>query len=162
MPLSSALIIVAFIGYALYRQSRRHEIVGATRFKLAIIYGIVGIAIGGYHVPGTTMGIAMLVGSLLLSAAVGLARGLFTRVWAEDGRVYAKGTALSIGLFVALVLVKVVLGFLTYLSGRSDTSGIGEIVLMMAIMVAFQAELLWRRAKPLGARQSDRVPQAVA
>ena len=29
---------------------------------------------------------------------------------------------------------------------------------MIAIMIAFQAEIVWRRAKALGARASEKVP----
>jgi hypothetical protein len=29
---------------------------------------------------------------------------------------------------------------------------------MIAIMVAFQAQIIWRRAKPLGARESSEAP----
>src|SRR5690348_12590517 len=32
------LILVAMIGYAIYRQTQQHEVVGSSRFKLAIIY----------------------------------------------------------------------------------------------------------------------------
>ena len=35
-----------------------------------------------------------------------------------------------------------------------DDAGMGEIMVMIAIMIAFYAEVLWRRAKPLGARES--------
>jgi hypothetical protein len=32
-----------------------------------------------------------------------------------------------------------------------DDSGFGEILVTIAVMVAFQAETIWRRARPLGA-----------
>ena len=156
MPLSSIVIIVALVAYAVYRQTQRHEVVGSTRFKLAVIYGVVGLAIGGYHVPANATAVGFLLASLLLSAVVGVFRGRFTRVWNENGRVFARGTALSVGLFLGMVLVKVALGTVAYFTGVSDNGGIGEILLMIAIMVALQAEIVWRRARPLGARTSDR------
>ena len=37
---------------------------------------------------------------------------------------------------------------------------LSRLAWMIAVMVAFQAELIWRRAKPLGARPSDKTPTA--
>jgi surface polysaccharide O-acyltransferase-like enzyme len=154
VPVSSLVIILAMVGYAIYRQSQRHEVVGSSRFKLAIIYGIVGIAIGGYHVPTNGLAWLFLAISVALSVVVGLARGRYTRVWPENGSVYAQGTALTIGLFLGLVVAKFALGTVAYFAGISDNGGIGEVLIMIAVMVAFQAELVWRRAQPLGARTS--------
>ena len=156
MPASSWLIIAAMVGYAIYRQSQRHEVVGSSRFKLAIIYGIVGIAIGGYHLPANGLAWGLLAASIVLSVVVGYVRGRLTRVWPEDGRVYAQGTALTIGLFLGMVVVKIGLGTVAYFAGISDNGGIGEVLLMIAVMVAFQADVIWRRAEPLGARESSK------
>jgi hypothetical protein len=38
----------------------------------------------------------------------------------------------------------------------SDDGGFGEVLIMIAIMVAFQAELIWRRARTLGPASYDR------
>jgi hypothetical protein len=90
---------------------------------------------------------------------VGLARGRLTRVVRDaDGRVLAQGTATTIGLFVGLVVAKFALGTLAYFLHISDDGGFGEILVMIAVMVAFQAELVWRRARALGA--PHRVPAA--
>ena len=47
------LMILALTGYAVYQQTRRHEVVGRTRFKLAIIYLIIGLVSGGFNLPPT-------------------------------------------------------------------------------------------------------------
>ena len=153
--------IVAIAAYAVFRQSRRHEVVGATRFKMAIIYVVVGLAFGGFHLPSTSSAITGAVVGLGLSAVIGVVRGRYTRVWPDGGRVYAQGTALTIGLFLALFVVKFAFGTVDYLShgggaGNDNGGGFGSILVMVAIMVAMQAEIVWRRAKPLGARSSER------
>ena len=155
------LAIVAIGAYALYRQSQRHEVVGSTRYKMAIIYGVVGVIYGGLHFPLTTSAVLGAVGGLALSAVIGVVRGRYTRVWSEGGRVYAQGTALTISLFVGLFVVKFAFGTVDYLShggsGAGDNGGgFGAILLMIAIMVALQAEIVWRRARPLGARANTR------
>jgi hypothetical protein len=142
--------LLALVGYAIYRQTRTYEVIGETRFKLAIIYAVVGLIVGGFHRPDTPTEVLLLVVSIALSMAVGLARGRLTTIWvAANGRTYARGTALTIGLFVGLVLVKFGIGTAAYFAGISDDGGFGEIMLMIAVMVAFQAEITWRRASAL-------------
>ena len=104
----SPLAIVALLaltGYAIYRQSQRHEVTAQGRLKMAIIYAVAGLVVGGFSQPNGTAEWSLLIISIVLSVVVGLARGRFTRMWTEDrsdGRhVIAQGTVLTIGLFVA-------------------------------------------------------------
>jgi hypothetical protein len=50
------------------------------------------------------------------------------------------------------------MGTWAYFEDVSDDGGFGEILLMISVMVAFQSELVWRRAQPLGPRSSDDAP----
>jgi len=153
------LIILALVVYAIIRQTQKHEVVGSTRFKLALIYAGVGIVIGGFNLPRTFWPIVFLAISLVLSIVVGIVRGRYTRVWREDdGRVWAQGTALTIGLFVGLIVAKFALGTIAYLRDISDDGGVGEVLVMIALMVGLQAEIVWRRARALGARTSSKAP----
>jgi len=155
MSLTEIVILLALTGYAICRQTQRHEVTGSGRFKLAIIYAAVGLLVGGFSRPDTPAEWALLVASLLLSVVVGLARGRLTRMWteqtAEGPRVFSQGTALTIGLFLGLVAVKFGLGTWAYFAGVSDDGGFGEVLFMIAVMVAFQAEIVWRRARAMGA-----------
>ena len=109
-----------------------------------------GLIVGGMHLPITVAAVVFLVISLVLSAVVGLMRGRLTKVWAApDGHVYSQGTALTISLFIGLVVVKFAMGTAAYFLHISDDGGFGEILIMIAIMVAFQAELIWRRAQAI-------------
>jgi hypothetical protein len=149
------LALLALTGYAIYKQTQRHEITGRARFKLAIIYAVVGLVVGGFSRPDTPVEWGLLGVSLALSVVVGLARGLLTRMWTEDTpegrRVFSQGTALTIGLFLGLVAVKFALGTWAYFAHISDDGGFGEVMVMIAVMVAFQAEIIWRRAIGMGA-----------
>ena len=156
------LVIIALCGYAVYKQSRSHEVVGAGRFKIAIIYGIVGVVIGGFNLPRTPLAILFLVISLALSVGVGTLRGRLQPLWREaDGSVWTRGTTLTIGLFLGMVAVKFGLGTIAYFAHATDDGGIGEVVIMIAIMVAFQAELIWRRAQAVPAAARPAAPEAV-
>ena len=78
MSIVEILILVAMIGYAIYRQTQQHEVVGSSRFKLAIIYAVVGLAVGGFSRPDTGAEWGLLIAGLALSVVVGLARGRLT------------------------------------------------------------------------------------
>jgi hypothetical protein len=154
----SPLAIVALLaltGYAIYRQSQRHEVAARGRFTMAIIYAVAGLVVGGFSQPNGAAEWSLLIISIALSVGVGVARGRLTRMWTEDRpdghHVIAQGTVVTIGLFVAMVVVKFGLGTWAYFNHVSDDGGFGEILIMIAVMIAFQAELVWRRARALGA-----------
>jgi len=152
--------LLALLGYAVYRQTREQEITGASRFKMAVMYAVAGVVVGGFSRPHTLAEVLVLVASLALSVIVGLARGRLTRLWARDGRVFSQGTPLTIGLFLGLVAAKFAIGTACYFLNISDDGGFGEILVMIAVMIAFQAELIWRRAQALGAGAPDKTPIA--
>lgn len=146
------ILILALVAYSIYRQSQKHEVVGSSRFKLAIVYAVIGILVGGFRPPIGFWPILVLAISLLLSIVVGWLRGRYTKLWEENGRVYARGTPLTIGLFIGLVVMKFVIGTIVYLRAIHEDAGLGEIMVMIAIMIAFSAEIVWRRAQQMGAR----------
>ncbi len=144
------LIIIAILtAFAVYQQTRRHQVVAATRFRLALGYLLTGLVIGGVHLPRTPVALIFLVIGVLLSLIVGIARGRLTRLWVDGGIVYSQGTRLTVGLFLGLIASKFVLGTIAYLLRASDSGGIGEIVIMLGLMMAIQAELIHRRARLL-------------
>ncbi|CAN5376303.1 hypothetical protein BH09PSE5_BH09PSE5_26910 [soil metagenome] len=149
MTPTTIAILVALTVYAIYRQSIRHEVSGKSRFKLAIIYAIVGVAVGGFYQPESRYAWGMLIASMLLSIVVGVIRGKYTTLTLEQGKVYAQGTPFTIGMFIALIALKFALGTYEYMNNISSHGGFGEVMLMIAVMVAFQAELIWRRALAL-------------
>jgi hypothetical protein len=149
MSITEIAIILAMVGYAVYKQTQVGEVRGAGRFKLAIIYAIVGICVGGFAMPHTVAAVSLLALGLALSVVVGLARGRLTRMWVENGKVMRQGTALTVALFLGLIVAKFGIGTYEYLAGVRDTGGFGEVMVMIAIMVAVQAELVFRRAQAM-------------
>lgn len=159
MTVPELVILVALVAYAVYRQSRRHEVVGSIRFKMALIYIGVGLLVGGLRLPVGVLGYTFFAASIGLSVVVGLIRGRYTRIFADDdGRVYAQGTAFTIGLFIGMIVIKFALGTTAYLLGNSSHGGFGEIIIMIGVMIAVQAEILWRRAQPLSPRTTPAPP----
>ncbi|MCW2529161.1 MAG: hypothetical protein JWM76_4021 [Pseudonocardiales bacterium] len=151
MSNTQLLIILALVGYAIYKMTRTSEVTGKARFKLALIYSIVGISLGVHvgHEPAT-LGLVAL--SLAASVVVGLIRGRHNKLWRDaDGRIYSRGTKATISMFLGLVAFKFVLGTVAYLTHTPYESGIGEVLLMVGLMLAMQAEITWRRAQALRA-----------
>jgi hypothetical protein len=152
MTSTQILVLLALTAYAIYRQSIRHEVVGSQRFKLATIYIVVGLAVGDYYLPPDAHSWNLLLGSLLASAVVGALRGRWTRLWREsDGRVFSQGTPVTAGLFLLLVGGKFALGAWQYLHQQHPHGGFGEVLVLIGLMVALQAEVVWRRASGLSA-----------
>jgi hypothetical protein len=142
------LAILVLVGYAVIRQSRVSRAGGPHRFKLALTYAIVGLCIGGFDLPSGTAGVTLLVFGLVLSVVVGVFRGIGTRVWlAPDGNVLKRGTRLTVGLFLALIATKFVLGAWADAAHVDDGQGFGEVLAMIAAMLAVQAEIVHRRAR---------------
>lgn len=153
--------ILAMTVYAIYKQTVVSKVSAQGRFKMAVIYAVIGVAVGGFMLPKGPLGWGLLVFGLALSAAVGVIRGRRTDIWMEqDGQVVRKGNAVTIALFVGLVAAKFALGTVAYFAHISDGAGFGEIMVMIAIMIAFQAEIVYRRSQAL-AVSVQRVPQAV-
>jgi hypothetical protein len=147
MSTTEIVAIIALVAYAIYKQTHVAEVTNRGRFKMAIIYAIVGICVGGFVAPHSPAAAILLVASVALSLVVGVARGRLTRVWAEtDGRIMRQGTTLTVGLFIAMIVVKFGMGAYASIAHIDQSGGFGEIMLMMAVMVAVQAEMIKNRA----------------
>jgi hypothetical protein len=144
-------VILALTAWAAYQQSVAKEVPRSNaRFKMAIIYAAIGLTVGGFDTPSGRMGWTMIGVSLTLSFIVGLTRGRLTHLWvAEDGKIWRRGSALTVGLFIGLIVVKFSMGFLAYLWRIDDGAGIGEVLVMIAIMIAVQAQIIHDRATRL-------------
>lgn len=144
--------LFALTVYAIYKQTQVHEIVGNTRFKMALIYGGVGLLVGGVYPPDKALSWLFLGVSIALSIIVGVIRAKYTKVWKEHDRVYSQGTRFTVVLFLLLIISKFILGTIEYFTHIDADGGFGMVLILIAIMIAVQAQLIWKRAQPLGAR----------
>lgn len=60
-------------------------------------------------------------------------------------------------MFLGLVAVKFGLGVLAWFAHINDGAGFGEVLIMIAIMIAVQAQIVYRRAETLTRAASRRV-----
>ena len=76
-------------------------------------------------------------------------------MWATpDGQIFSQ-VLLTIGLFFGLIVAKFAMGTAAYFLHISDDGGIGDL-LMIAVMVAFQAELIWGGCRGRSGEDPDR------
>ncbi|MBL7637542.1 DUF1453 family protein [Atlantibacter hermannii] len=147
MTTTQILMLLALTCWSVYKQTIRTEVNGKGRFKMAKIYGIVGLVVGGFYLPTDAIAWATVVLSVGASALVGVMRGNLTRLSIEGGKVFSQGSALTIGLFLGLVAFKFLLGTWLYFNHPQPHNGFGEILVLIAIMVAVQAQIVWVRAQ---------------
>lgn len=147
MTTTQILMLIALTCWSVYKQTIRTEVNGKGRFKMAKIYGIVGLVVGGFYLPTNAIAWATVVLSVGASALVGVMRGNLTRLSIEGGKVFSQGSALTIGLFLGLVAFKFLLGTWLYFNHPQPHNGFGEILVLIAIMVAVQAQIVWVRAQ---------------
>ena len=139
--------VLALTGRAVYKQTVVAEVASTNaRFRPAGIYAGIGVLIGGFHLPDGWQGWVMIGVGLSLSFVVGVLRGRHTRIWVADGKVWRRGTALTVGLFLGLIAAKFALGTVAYFFDIDDGAGFGEVLVMIAIMIAVQAQIVHARA----------------
>lgn len=142
--------ILALTAWAVYRQTVVSPVrFSYARFKMAGIYAAAGLLVGGFDTPSGWAGWSMILIGLALSVVVGWIRGRLTRMWVAESTVWRQGTALTVGLFLGLIAAKFALGTLAYVAQIDDGAGFGEVLVMIAVMIAVQAEIIHRRALPL-------------
>jgi hypothetical protein len=143
------VIIAALVAYAVYKQLTTAVVRPGSRFRLAAIYLVAGVGLG-FAIPHGLVATGLLAASLVISVAVGCARGAFTRVWADpDGHIRSRGSLVTISLFLALIASKFVIGAIADRLGIHEAS-LGEVLVMISVSIAVQAQLVWRRAQLLG------------
>lgn len=160
MSSTEIIALLAMTGWAIYKQTQISEVREHGRFKMAVIYGIVAVCVGGFVRPEGALAWTLLGASIGLSVVVGLARGRLTHVWLNDaGQAMRQGSTLTVALFLGMILAKFGIGTFAYLDHVQDGAGFGEIMAMIAIMVAVQAEIVWQRARVITAatQQSEYV-----
>jgi hypothetical protein len=152
------LIVAALVAYAIFKQTQTSEIRDTGTYKMALIYGAVGV---GYAVKNSLSGsplglpegpagwgLALL--GVALSVVIGTVRGYKTKVWMDAaGRRLRRGTPLTIALFLILLIAKIGIGIVAYAGGIHDGTGLSQIMIVVAIMIGFQTSIINRRARTL-------------
>jgi len=150
MFLSYAFGVIVLI-LVLLRQVRVRPVPRLFRARLPIVLGVIGlfemVAYGGdHHVAGSTW--AWVLGALVIGAAgVGALRGLSMRVWTSNHWVVRQGTAVTMALWLASLIVHFAADDHAGARGLEGAS----FLLYLGLTLAVQAYVVHLRAQPLWA-----------
>ena len=148
MFLSYALGVFVLI-LVLLRQVRVRPVPRTFRATLPIVLGVIGLFqmlayAGDHHVTGSTW--AWVLGALLIGAVgLGALRGLSMRVWTSNQWVVRLGTAVTMALWLATLIVHFAVDSH---AGARNLEG-ASFLLYLGLTLAVQAYVVHRRAQPL-------------
>ena len=151
--IANVLLIGVAVVWILARQVQRAPVKPRLLWLAPLILAYFGIR----SLPASTWHVPAVLGLLLLSAAVsvglGVWRGQTIRVWREaDGTWWRQGSALTLVLWGALLVVRGLLYALDAATGHRDASGLGAILVTLALSFAAQntvTALRMNGARPL-------------
>jgi peptidoglycan/LPS O-acetylase OafA/YrhL len=163
--LSEIVLVVAVLGWIVYRQTRWQVLDPARIWRMPIILAVVGlISLRSTPADGGTLDgvvVALLVGTGLLSIGVGALMGLMSQLRVADGRWQARtGWAGSL-LWLVLIAVRIGVDVGASALGAKIVASTGVILLMVALNRIGRNLVLVRRADlggPAVAGRSRDVP----
>jgi hypothetical protein len=145
LDIAGALLITAFL---VWNQMRSRPIVPQRLALIPVLLVILGLIQPGSVLPGTALGVGLLVLGLVLALGFGVARGRAAKVWLGPGaQFWRSGSRWLLALWVASILVKVGLD----LGGSQVGAPIpgGDLFLELGVSLAAQNAVLLLRSDGL-------------
>jgi hypothetical protein len=125
-----------------------HAVTRESLIKLPAVFAGVGIlAQIGTRLPDSHAALAALTVSLGASLLLGARRGAQMPVWrGTDGSWLTQGNRLTMGLWIALIVFKFVLGAVGNVTGWFPTETVGEIFITLGLSFAIQNVIVAHRS----------------
>jgi hypothetical protein len=141
---------VAVLGLLIYRNLTARPVRQANQ-RLYLILGVIGIVeTVGYldkHHAGA-LGVAALLGSLVLAVGFGAVRAMTVRVWVQNGQAWSQGNWLTAGLWIVALAAH--LGYDAAISSKQlDGLGSATVLLYLAASLVTQRLIVQARAQRL-------------
>ncbi|MFI6346205.1 DUF1453 domain-containing protein [Streptomyces sp. NPDC050560] len=148
--LTTVLIALAVIALVVVRLTRAQQVSGQGRWWVVpVVLIFVGAREPGVYDPHHAAGsVALLAAGLVVSVLVGLGWGYTSRLWrADDGTVWARGSAAAIGIWAVGVALRGGLMGLGALFGIHE--GSGALLLALAPSLLLRSMVLIHRSSAL-------------
>lgn len=145
LDIAAGLLITAFL---VWNQMRSRPIVPQRLALIPVILVIIGLIQRGSVVPGTGLGVGILLLGLLLAVGFGVARGRVATVWRGSGdQLWRRGGRLLLALWVVSIVVKLGVD----LGGSHVGAPIpgGDLFLELGVTLAAQNVVLLMRSAGL-------------
>ena len=160
---ANVLLYVAIAGLVLYKVVYQ-QIRGTLLTRKALVtMPLLVTAVGGYltlkALPGASAAELGLLGAdLLVLAGLGVLRSTTTTLTERDGTTFQKGSAVTIGLWVLTVAVRIGVMALGTAFGVAGALTAASIALTLGVSVAVQNATTYRRIRRRGLPLADRRP----
>jgi uncharacterized membrane protein len=124
-------------------------------FALPVIIAVIGWgdATKGVHRP---VEVILIAAGCAISLAFGLWRGRVDRLSARDGAPWVQWTWLSLGLFAANLIVRLVLDLVGVAAGETVATAAHSLILTLGLTLLGEAVVVWYRSGGVGQLTSAR------
>lgn len=152
------VVIAAFVFYrVVYKQVRGTLLNRKTLTTLPLILVVVGGYLAAQALPGASAGeLALLAVDLVVLAGLGVLRSTTTTLTERDGTTFQKGSAVTIGLWVLTIAVRVGLVALGTALGVAGPLTSASIALTLGVSIAVQNATTYSRIQRRGLPLADR------
>jgi hypothetical protein len=146
------LLVVAAVGYVLWSRMQGRPLKMRRLILLPVILVVLGITdLTGSSAPHlTSKDIAFLVIGVAISAILGAARGATIQLYSKQGELWQRYRKSTVGLWVALIVAKVILLAVAGSAGASAGGGTNSLLLSLGISLLAEAAIVGPRAVQTG------------
>lgn len=164
---ANVLLYVAIAGYVLYRVVYKQVRGTLLDRRTLTVMPVVLVAVGGYlcakALPGASAAeLGLLAVDLVVLAGLGVLRSTTTTLTERNGTTFQKGSAVTIGLWVLTIGVRVGLVALGTALGIAGPLTSASIALTIGVSIAVQNATTYYRVQQRGLPLADRRPAALS
>ncbi|MFJ9781757.1 hypothetical protein ACIRSS_19385 [Amycolatopsis sp. NPDC101161] len=164
---ANVLLYVAIVAYVLYRVVYRQVRGTLLDRRTLTVMPLVLVAVGGYlcakALPGASAAeLGLLAVDLVVLAGLGVLRSTTTTLTERDGTTFQKGSAITVGLWVLTIGVRVGLVALGTALGIAGPLTSASIALTIGVSIAVQNATTYYRVQQRGLPLADRRPAALS
>ncbi|WP_328447499.1 hypothetical protein [Amycolatopsis sp. NBC_00438] len=164
---ATVLLYVAVAGLVLYPVVYKQLRGTLLDRKSLVTLPLVLVAVGGYLTIGALPGssaaeLAFLGVDLVVLAGLGVLRSTTTTLTARGGTTFQKGSAVTLGLWVLTIAVRIGLVTLATALGVAGPLTSASIALTLGVSIAVQNATTYRRVRLAGLPLAERSPAALS
>ncbi|MFB9683953.1 hypothetical protein [Amycolatopsis plumensis] len=157
------LLYAAIAGLVLYRVVYQQVRGTLLSLRTLVVMPLLLTVLGGYlalkALPGASAAeLGVLAADLLVLAGLGVLRSTTTTLTERDGTTFQKGSAITIGLWVLTVAVRIGVAALGTALGVDGSLTSASIALTLGVSIAVQNATTYRRIRRRGLPLADRRP----
>ncbi|GHG38767.1 MULTISPECIES: hypothetical protein [Amycolatopsis] len=157
------LLYAAIAGLVLYRVVYQQVRGTLLSLRTLVVMPLLLTVLGGYlalkALPGASAAeLGVLAADLLVLAGLGVLRSTTTTLTERDGTTFQKGSAITIGLWVLTVAVRIGVAALGTALGVDGSLTSASIALTLGVSIAVQNATTYRRIQRRGLPLADRRP----